>query len=789
MIIFLEKMKKFYLYNFLVIIVSFFLLLNPNFIEYNLYLNKICNIFIMYTAISIYILYFSERKMSKIQLSIFLFFFISLLSTILVSKDLVFWAKAFFQVTSISMYTELLIKNNLNTFLKSISCLLYVLIFSNFLTVLLFPNGLFSPEVYLLGYDNSTIVLLIVGAMFICFSSYYFKKRLDFFSISCLVITFLTYYIRWSVGALIGCGVLAVFFVFFYKRNKLVKYFNIKTFFWLACILVVLIVCFDFQKYFSFIIEDLFHKSVNLTGRTSIWSKCFIEIFKHPLFGIGMMDYKIRFNLLGIYHAHSNFLNVILETGIFGFLAYIYLWYLVGKSLIIKKEHELANILSFTLFAFLIMTTIDVIESIEMLYVVFILSYFLPFIIREQEKNGCKDLPKILLVLDTNLPLPDVNGGAVETLAEYYLEANEKQKKFVFDVFSTSDKNAFKFSKKFKFSKFYYINRKSLLFKIKKVLRKILKTITRKNIESVFSYEVLNYLEIENKMNYYDLVLIENSPTIILNLKRKIKGKYILHLHNDIPIISHYGNCLEKYDLVITCSNYIKDEVRKNYLKSNIVNVYNGIDENDLLIWKSEKSLLRQKYNIGDDEIVLGFCGRVCDDKGVLELVEAFKKSLKSFPNLKLVIAGSSFFNNSDSTTPYMKKIVDIANEIKDKIIFTGYIQHKLIGKYYSIIDISIHPSKVNEACPLTILEAQIMGIPIICTNSGGMPELVTKKNAIVISRDNLVKNLENAIEKLIIDSEKCNRMKKESKKNSEKFYLKNYIDAFFKQLQKELKK
>ena len=74
MIIFLEKMKKFYLYNFLVIIVSFFLLLNPNFIEYNLYLNKICNIFIMYTAISIYILYFSERKMSKIQLSIFLFF-------------------------------------------------------------------------------------------------------------------------------------------------------------------------------------------------------------------------------------------------------------------------------------------------------------------------------------------------------------------------------------------------------------------------------------------------------------------------------------------------------------------------------------------------------------------------------------------------------------------------------------------------------------------------------------------------------------------------------------------
>ncbi len=774
-------LQELFYHNSYVIFVILLFLIKPYFLGVNHYINVLANVVMMISILGIYFLSFYKNKPSKFQFAVFLFMLISLISTSFGSKDYTFWLKFFLQYTGISLYTEGLIKNNLQSFFRVLSKLLYLLILANFVTLLIKPDGIIRHEVLLLGYDNATVVLLLLGTMFICFASYYFNNKLDKFSITSLLMVFLTYLIRWSVGAIIGCIVILMYFLLIYKKRNWSNFLNIRTFYWGTFILFILIVVFGVQKYFSFIIVDIFHKNVTLTGRTYIWERCFQQILAHPFLGIGMMEYQRRYDLIRIYHAHCNFLNVILETGLVGFAAYTYLWHLPIKSLLKNKKDELVNLLSYALLSFLVISLIDVIDNSELVYIFLNLAYFSPYIIHSREKK--LNRKHILIVLDSGQPLPAIMGGAVETLTDYYLEENKKKKQYVIDVYSTLCKDTKLENLDDTYTHYYFINKRTVSFQLKRYCKGVYQKLTRRKLESIFSYEVLDNIEIENKETYYDLVIIENSPSLILNLKRKIKAKYILHLHNDLENVKHHNHSFEKYDLVIPCSTYILKRVKEAYPNTNLLNVYNGIEEKSLLKYKKERDKIRKQYHIRENDVVFGFCGRICEDKGVKELVLAFKNLLKKNKNIKLVITGNSFFKSS-APTPYIQELQKLTVGLEDKIIFTGYIDHNQIGTYYTMLDVSMQPSIFNEACPLTILEAQIMGLPIIGTDSGGTPELVTKDNAIIISRKNMICDLENAMQILIDDSVLRKKMGKISEKNSKQYYVNNYLKKFFKTIE-----
>lgn len=772
--------KNLFFKNNFIIFLSFLILIKPYFLGVNFFVNVIVNVLLLVIAGIVYFLSFYKNKISKLQKAIFLFMGISFLSTLITSHDMSHFFKYFIQYSTISLYTELLIKNSLPMFLKNVSILLYALIVANFVTILLYPNGFFKPEVFLLGYDNATIVTMLLGSMFLIFTSNYFYQKAKFWAIVPFVITIISYYIRWSVGAMIGCIILLLYFIIFYRKPKFTKYLNIRTFYWGAFILFLLIVVFGIQNYFSFIIEDVFHKSLTLTGRTTIWQNCFDQILHHPILGIGMMDYQTRFSTLGIYHAHCTFLNVVLESGLVGLFSYFYLWHLIIKALLIHKENKMVNLFSFTFLSYLIMTLVDVIDNAEVLFVFYNLAYFSSYILRQMVPQTKKK--KILLVLDSGQPLPAIMGGAVETLTDYYLNENEKTGKYIFDVFSTYHSKLKKISVSKKYVHFYYIKKNTVSFQLKRVGKKIYQKVTHKKLASVFSYELLDRIEMENKQNYYDLVLIENSPAVILNLKRIVSGKYVLHLHNDISIISHEQHCLEMYDQIISCSNFIKNRVLEYYLKCKVTNVYNGVDEKSLLKYQARRNELRREFHFDTDTIVFGYCGRICQEKGVRELIQAFKSVSKSYSNIKLVIAGSSFFKDSKQT-PFIKELIEEVRDIQDKVIFTGYIDHDEIGKFFAIIDVSVHPSIVNEACPLSVIEAEIMGLPILGSSSGGIPELVLKDCSLLVERNHLKENLEVEMTRILKKPKLLQNMSKSSLKNSKKFYLNNYVKNYYREL------
>jgi glycosyltransferase involved in cell wall biosynthesis len=143
-----------------------------------------------------------------------------------------------------------------------------------------------------------------------------------------------------------------------------------------------------------------------------------------------------------------------------------------------------------------------------------------------------------------------------------------------------------------------------------------------------------------------------------------------------------------------------------------------GIDTiykfNPELVSSEELQALRRNYNIYEGDIILGFCGRLVRDKGIIELVEAFELLRKEIKWKRLVLLLVGILEVRDNLP------VELITRIRtDKdIIFTGFINSN-IQNYYAMMSVYILPS-YREGFPTGVLEASAMQIPVLTTRSTG---------------------------------------------------------------------
>lgn len=138
---------------------------------------------------------------------------------------------------------------------------------------------------------------------------------------------------------------------------------------------------------------------------------------------------------------------------------------------------------------------------------------------------------------------------------------------------------------------------------------------------------------------------------------------------------------------------------------------------------------------INGNKLDLLFVGRLSPEKGCQVLIEALIKM--NDPEIKLTVLGdgverqnlANMVNNSSS---------------KDKITFLGFT--KEVAQHMSKADALVMPS-FREGQPLTLIEACIMGLPVIASNVGGIPELVrNNQNGFLFEAG----NVNDLIEKLV---------------------------------------
>jgi len=109
----------------------------------------------------------------------------------------------------------------------------------------------------------------------------------------------------------------------------------------------------------------------------------------------------------------------------------------------------------------------------------------------------------------------------------------------------------------------------------------------------------------------------------------------------------------------------------------------------------------------------LGFIGSLAPNKGIEVLLKAYHKIKKT--NYRLYIAGSA----KDKYEAYLKsKYAD------DSIIFMGRVKPE---DFFEKVDVTIVPSKWYENFPGVIVESLSFGVPVIGSNIGGIPEMITE--------------------------------------------------------------
>ncbi|MDO5477666.1 MAG: glycosyltransferase [Clostridia bacterium] len=153
----------------------------------------------------------------------------------------------------------------------------------------------------------------------------------------------------------------------------------------------------------------------------------------------------------------------------------------------------------------------------------------------------------------------------------------------------------------------------------------------------------------------------------------------------------------KKVDLFVCPSNFLENKLlsAKSYYKGKTVTIHNFINKEKF----SDKDLKEEDYIL--------FVGRLSKEKGIENIAGA----ARLLPEYKFVIAGSG---------PDEEMLSGVSN-IHLAGFLTGDALTELMGK----AKVLLLPSVCYENCPLSILEAHSMGVPVVTMNSGGMAELV----------------------------------------------------------------
>ena len=401
---------------------------------------------------------------------------------------------------------------------------------------------------------------------------------------------------------------------------------------------------------------------------------------------------------------------------------------------------------------------------------------------------------KIAIVTSGYFPVPPVKGGAIESLVNIIIEENNRKSDVDLTVYSMYDTEAEEISHGYTSTEVKFIDIPWIIKRIDYVIYFICKNILRKKKHMSYRYiaQRLYFINAVSKLislDNYDALVFQNHPTLLNALKKhgnyeRYRGKYYYHAHNEI--YNDFGNAhlLRECKKIICVSHFIENSISESLGmsdQSKFAVLRNRVDEAKFRNIDSTKiSLFKQKYSIPDGYTIFTFTGRLNPEKGVKELLMAYKKA--SPINSKLVIAGSYFFG-SNMKSEYEVELEKIAKDINKQIIFTGNIDYSDMPILYHVSDVIALPSVWNDPAPLTIIESLTCGKPLITTFSGGIPEYANEKNSLIYKIDeNLIDNLARGIKYLADNLDARKNLEENAKQESanwtkESYYL-DFIDC-----------
>lgn len=142
--------------------------------------------------------------------------------------------------------------------------------------------------------------------------------------------------------------------------------------------------------------------------------------------------------------------------------------------------------------------------------------------------------------------------------------------------------------------------------------------------------------------------------------------------------------------------------------------IYNGVDIQKLLEAKSDRAVLRKEFGIPANAFVIGHTGRYNRAKNHDTIIEVAVRLCKKYPDIYFFLAGL----NVD--VAYAERVKQ--EGLEDRIIMPGYRDD--VPRLLYLMNVFYFPS-VTEGQPNSLLEAEIVGLPIVASDIAPMKEAV----------------------------------------------------------------
>lgn len=196
-------------------------------------------------------------------------------------------------------------------------------------------------------------------------------------------------------------------------------------------------------------------------------------------------------------------------------------------------------------------------------------------------------------------------------------------------------------------------------------------------------------------------------------------------------------------DAVIVPTDSIIPKLREwGVTQKNIFPVATGVVEKDFA--DADRNIIRKKYGIASDEVVLLSTNRLTGEKNMELLFRSLVAVLKN-NKVKFLVVGDGYL------APSLKKFCE-DNKIADKVFFCGVVVRKEIKNYYAAADIFVQASQ-SETQGMVLTEAMYMGLPIVAVKATGASSLVLNNgNGFLVEEDE--KEFAEAVLRLISDVE-----------------------------------
>jgi glycosyltransferase involved in cell wall biosynthesis len=197
-------------------------------------------------------------------------------------------------------------------------------------------------------------------------------------------------------------------------------------------------------------------------------------------------------------------------------------------------------------------------------------------------------------------------------------------------------------------------------------------------------------------------------------------------------------------------------------LPDRTVVILNGIDLSEFNP-SVDGSPMSERLALGNGPIIATAI-RLVKRKGPHVLIEAFGEVLQTYPEAKLVVAGSG---------PEEMRLRNRVRELgmRGLVTMIGPLQREAVAQLMAIADVFVLPSQI-EAFGRAAVEAAAVGTPVVCPRAGGMPEAVLDGFGGLMFNPNDGHDLARAILQLLLDERLAAHISRRGRRTAERLSL-----------------